>query len=207
MRFRVDGQDFFLGPGEGVTLRPRQAHQFWNEGEGRLVLMHEVQPPGRHREMFHLWHRLDLEGKTNRQGVPTSPLALGPLWELQDGYVAGVPAVARLQAGHRALSGRLKRNLRRCVHRDLHQTQVRAGNCVQSSNTTRNPGSERVWIRNVDDRLRPRVEPVGHELLLPRLRVAGERCPQAHGVRVATIGQSFGPSGGAFSQLLGIQPY
>jgi Cupin domain len=110
MRFRVDGQDFFLGPGEGVTVRPRQVHQFWNEGEGRLVLMHEVQPPGRHREMFELWHRLDLEGKTNRQGVPTSPLALGPLWELQDGYVAGVPAVARLQAGHRALSGRLKRN-------------------------------------------------------------------------------------------------
>ena len=95
MRFRVDGQDFFLGPSEGVTVRPRQVHQFWNEGEGRLVLMHEVRPPGRHREMFELWHRLDLEGKTNRQGVPTSPLALGLLWELQDGYVAGVPAVAQ----------------------------------------------------------------------------------------------------------------
>src|SRR3712207_8539834 len=42
-----------------------------------------------------LWHRLDLEGKTNQRGIPTSPLALGLLWELQDGYVAGVPAVAQ----------------------------------------------------------------------------------------------------------------
>jgi mannose-6-phosphate isomerase-like protein (cupin superfamily) len=95
MRFRVDGRDFSLGPGEGVTVRPRQVHRFWNESEARLVLMHEVRPPGRHREMFELWHRLDLKGKTSRQGVPTNPLALGLLWELQDGYVAGVPAVAQ----------------------------------------------------------------------------------------------------------------
>lgn len=100
MRFRVDGKEFFLAPGERVTVRPRQVHRFWNEGEGRLVLEHEVRPPGRHREMFELWHRLDLEGKTNRRGVPTSPLALGLLWELQDGYLAGVPAfVQRLVFG------------------------------------------------------------------------------------------------------------
>jgi hypothetical protein len=95
MRFRVDGREFILGTGEGVTVHPRQVHRFWNESEGRLVLMHEVRPPGRHREMFELWHRLDLEGKTNRQGVPTSPLAIGLLWELQDGYLAGAPPVAQ----------------------------------------------------------------------------------------------------------------
>ena len=75
-----------------VTVGPGEVHRFWNEGEGRLRVVHEVRPPGRHREMFELWHRLDLEGKTS---VPTSPLALGPLWELQDGYVAGVPAVTQ----------------------------------------------------------------------------------------------------------------
>lgn len=95
MRLRVDGREFVLGPGEGVTVRPGQVHRFWNESEGRLVLKHEVRPPGHHREMFELWHRLDLEGKTNRQGVPTSPLAIGLLWELQDGYLAGVPPVAQ----------------------------------------------------------------------------------------------------------------
>jgi mannose-6-phosphate isomerase-like protein (cupin superfamily) len=93
MRFRVDGRDFSLEPGEGVTVRPLQVHRFWNESEGRLVLVHEIRPPGRHKEMFEVWHRLDLAGKTNRQGVPKDPLALGLLWELQDGYLAGVPAL------------------------------------------------------------------------------------------------------------------
>jgi mannose-6-phosphate isomerase-like protein (cupin superfamily) len=49
MRFRVDGREFFLGPGEGVTVRPGEVHRFWNEGEGRLRVLHEVRPPGRHR--------------------------------------------------------------------------------------------------------------------------------------------------------------
>lgn len=92
MRFRVDGREFTLGPGESVTVRPREVHRFWNEGEGRLVVRHEVRPPLRHREMFELWHRLDLAGKTTRQGVPRDPLWLALLWECQDGYVAGVPA-------------------------------------------------------------------------------------------------------------------
>ena len=112
MRFRVGGKEFFLGPGEGVTVRPRQVHRFWNEGEGRLVVTHEIRPPGRHREMFELWHRLDLEGKTNRQGVPTSPLALGLLWELQDGYVAGVPTLLQ-----RLVFGGLARQARRTGYR------------------------------------------------------------------------------------------
>jgi mannose-6-phosphate isomerase-like protein (cupin superfamily) len=92
MRFRVDGKEFVLGPGGGVTVRPGEVHRFWNEGEGRLKVIDEVRPPGHHREMFELWHRLDLAGKTNRQGVPVNPLALALLWELQDGYLAGVPA-------------------------------------------------------------------------------------------------------------------
>lgn len=92
MRFRVDGREFMLSPGGAVTVRPGEVHRFWNEGEGDLCVMHEIRPPLRHRAMFELWHRLDLEGKTNRQGVPTNPLALGLLWERQDGYVTGLPA-------------------------------------------------------------------------------------------------------------------
>lgn len=109
MRFRVDGREFFLGPGERITVHPGQVHRFWNEvGEGRLVMVHEVRPPLRHRQMFELWHRLDLEGKTNRRGVPTNPLALGLLWERQDGYIAGLPAsVQRLVFGGLARLARL----------------------------------------------------------------------------------------------------
>jgi len=91
MRFRVNGREFFLEPGEGVTVHPREVHRFWNTGEGRLRVLHEVRPPGHHRQMFELWHRLDLVGKTSGHGVPKDMLALGLLWELQDGYLAGVP--------------------------------------------------------------------------------------------------------------------
>src|SRR5918998_3193528 len=92
MRFRVDGRELVLGPGEGVTVAPGEVHRFWNEGLGPLRVVHDVRPPGHHREMFELWHRLDLAGKTNRRDVPKDPLALGLLWELQEGYLAGVPA-------------------------------------------------------------------------------------------------------------------
>jgi mannose-6-phosphate isomerase-like protein (cupin superfamily) len=91
MRFRADEREFFLGPGERITVRPEEVHRFWNTGKGRLRVIHEVRPPGHHRQMFELWHRLDLAGKTNRHGVPKDPLGLGLLWELQDGYLAGVP--------------------------------------------------------------------------------------------------------------------
>ncbi len=111
MRFRIDGRELLLGPGEEITVRPRQVHRFWNEGTeggGRLVLIHVVRPPLHHRQMFELWHRLDLAGKTTRQGVPRNPLWLALLWELQDGYVAGVPASAqRLVFGGLARLARL----------------------------------------------------------------------------------------------------
>jgi len=105
---RVDGREFELGPGEYFTVRPGEVHRFWNLGEEPLVMMHLVRPPGRHREMFELWHRLDVAGKTNRQGVPTNALALGLLWEYQDGYVAGLPEpVQRLVFGGLARLARL----------------------------------------------------------------------------------------------------
>jgi len=121
MHFRVDEREFELGPGECVTVHPGEVHRFWNEDEGRLRVLHEVRPPGRHREMFELWHRLDLAGKTNRHGVPKDPLALGLLWELQDGYLAGVPAsLQRLVFGGLArlagLAGYRERLMRRSTY-------------------------------------------------------------------------------------------
>lgn len=91
VRFRVDGRESVLGPGEGVTVRPGQVHEFDNVGEGRLVLVEEDRPPGRHREMCEFLHRLDLAGQLNARGIPTNPLLLGRLWERMDGYIAGPP--------------------------------------------------------------------------------------------------------------------
>ncbi len=91
VRFRVDGRDLVLGPGGSVTVRPGQVHEFSNTGEDRVVVVEEDRPPGRHREMFELIHRLDLAGKLNERGIPTNPLLLGLLWERIDGYIAGPP--------------------------------------------------------------------------------------------------------------------
>lgn len=90
-RFRVDGREMVLGPGESVTVRPGQTHEFDRVGEGWLVILEEDRPPGRHREMFEFMNRLDVAGKLNARGIPTNPLLLGMLWERMDGYVAGPP--------------------------------------------------------------------------------------------------------------------
>jgi mannose-6-phosphate isomerase-like protein (cupin superfamily) len=122
MRFRVDGREFVLGPGDGVSVRTGEVHRFWNEGEGQLRVVHEVRPPGHHREMFELWHRLDLAGKTNRHGVPRDPLALGLLWELQDGYLAGVPAsIQRFVFGGLARLARLTGYEERLTRGQAHE--------------------------------------------------------------------------------------
>lgn len=108
MRFCVDGQEYLLGPGERITIPSRQVHRFWNEGEGPLRVVHEVRPPGQHRTMFELWHRLDREGKTTQHGVPKNPLWMGLLWEYQDGYIAGIPrCVQRIVLGGLARLARL----------------------------------------------------------------------------------------------------
>ena len=92
MRFRVDGRDVVLGAGDRIVVEPGQVHEFWSTADETLEVRHEVRPPGRHREMFELWHRLDEQGKTTRSGIPRNPLWLATLWDLQDGYLAGVPA-------------------------------------------------------------------------------------------------------------------
>lgn len=110
MRFRVDGRDLVLRAGEHVTVEPGQVHQFRNDG-GRLVVLHEVRPPGRHRAMFAMWHHLDQQGRTFGPGIPRDPLWLALLWELQEGYLAGPPlALQRLVLGGLA-------RLARRVHR------------------------------------------------------------------------------------------
>lgn len=67
--------------------------------------------------MFELWHRLDVDGKTTPSGMPRNPLDVALLWELQDGYLAKIPAalqrvvfggLARLARKRRAGSKHLR---------------------------------------------------------------------------------------------------
>ncbi|MGW6730952.1 cupin domain-containing protein [Nocardia sp. NPDC055029] len=90
VRFRIDGTEIVAGPGDTVTAPPRAVHEFWNEAED-TVMDHVIRPPLRHWEMFEFWSGLDNTHRTTASTLPRNPLALGLLWEYQDGYLAGPP--------------------------------------------------------------------------------------------------------------------
>lgn len=91
LRFRIDGRVTTAGPGDTVYAPARVVHEFRSEAPD-TVLEHEIRPALRHLDMFALWSALDRAGATTRSGLPRNPLALALLWELQDGYLAGIPA-------------------------------------------------------------------------------------------------------------------
>lgn len=91
LEFRVDGHEVTAGPGDTVHAAARTVHRFRSVVPD-TVLDHEIRPPLRHLEMFALWSALDRAGATTRSGIPRNPLALALLWELQDGYLAGIPS-------------------------------------------------------------------------------------------------------------------
>ncbi|AVH24366.1 cupin domain-containing protein [Nocardia cyriacigeorgica] len=99
VRFRIDGTEVTANPGDTVTAAPRAVHEFWSELPDTVV-DHEIRPPLRHWQMFQLWANLDTAGKTTAAGVPRNPIALALLWDLQDGYLAHIPApVQRILLG------------------------------------------------------------------------------------------------------------
>ncbi|MEK3719701.1 cupin domain-containing protein [Paenibacillus sp. FSL H8-0034] len=89
----VDGVEKVLGPGQRLTIYPKQVHQFYNVGEEPLIGVHEVRPPGFHWEMFLLHHKLECEGKLSKSGTPHNLLWLGMLWKYGDGYATGLPPI------------------------------------------------------------------------------------------------------------------
>ncbi|MBB5917899.1 hypothetical protein BJY24_006811 [Nocardia transvalensis] len=107
VRFRIDGAEVIAAQGDSATAPAGVVHEFWTDAPD-TVLDHEIRPPLRHWQMFRLWQALDAAGKTTRGGVPRNPLALALLWDHQDGYLAGIPAVAQ-----RAVLGGLARLARR----------------------------------------------------------------------------------------------
>ncbi|MFC9892754.1 cupin domain-containing protein [Nocardia sp. NPDC127579] len=113
VRFRIDGAEVLAGEGDSAAAPAGAVHEFWSEAPD-TVLDHEIRPPLRHWEMFQLWQSLDAAGKTTRGGIPRNPLALGLLWDYQDGYLGGIPVwLQRLVLGGLArLARRLGRERR-----------------------------------------------------------------------------------------------
>ncbi|WP_205175224.1 cupin domain-containing protein [Bacillus pakistanensis] len=91
MKFLVDGKESIVSKGETISIHPQEIHQFWNISENGLVAIHEIRPPGQHRKMFELIHKLESEGKLNKKGIPSNPFWLGMVWASMDGYIKGPP--------------------------------------------------------------------------------------------------------------------
>lgn len=113
MRFRIDGKEEFLKPDQHIKVLPKQVHQFWNESEELLVVIHEIRPPGNHWSMFKLIHKLSKKNGLTSKGIPRNPLWLGLAWESIDGYLAGPPVFFQ-----RALFGSLARLARAIGYRN-----------------------------------------------------------------------------------------
>lgn len=107
IRFRINNTEVIAEQGDSAFAPAGTVHEFWTDAPD-TVIDHEIRPPLRHWQMFQLWQALDAAGKTTRAGVPRNPLALGLLWEYQDGYLAGIPAVVQ-----RIILGGLARLARR----------------------------------------------------------------------------------------------
>lgn len=107
LEFRIGDRDIVARQGDTAVAPAGTVHSFTSV-EPDTVVDHEIRPPLRHWEMFRLWQALDAAGRTTGSGIPRNPLALALLWDYQDGYVAGPPALVQ-----RALLGSLAAIARR----------------------------------------------------------------------------------------------
>lgn len=78
LTFQVDGIERTAGPGEVVTIPPKVAHCFWNDGPEAAHYLQEFRPALRSEHFFRTLFRLAREGKLNDRGMP-STLALAVL--------------------------------------------------------------------------------------------------------------------------------
>ncbi len=92
LEFRIGNREVVAREGDTVSAPAGTVHAFASLASDTVV-DHEIRPPLRHWEMFRLWQALDAAGRTMRSGIPRNPLALALLWDYQDGYLAGPPAL------------------------------------------------------------------------------------------------------------------
>ncbi|WP_227983019.1 cupin domain-containing protein [Nocardia spumae] len=124
LEFRVGGRTVVAREGDTLAAPARTVHAFASVAP-ETVIDHEIRPPARHWEMFRFWHALDAAGRTTHSGIPRNPLALALLWDYQDGYLAGVPALPqRALLGPLAALGRRLGYERRLLRKQLSSPGV-----------------------------------------------------------------------------------
>ena len=70
LRFRVDGQERSLGPGQTITIPPNTRHNFWNDGDEDAHSIQWFRPALDIAAFFETFFALAQAGQLNAKGMP-----------------------------------------------------------------------------------------------------------------------------------------
>jgi quercetin dioxygenase-like cupin family protein len=84
----LNGEEHILVQGDSVTAPLNELHRFYNPSDTEYVTFHvKLQPASRNFEEFlQIMYGLARAGKTNKKGLPTSPLIIGAVGLLGETY-------------------------------------------------------------------------------------------------------------------------
>jgi quercetin dioxygenase-like cupin family protein len=72
LRFRIDGKEQSIGPGQVVHIPPGTPHYFWNDGDGEAHAIQEFRPALNIEDFFATYFALARDKKLNRAGYRMS---------------------------------------------------------------------------------------------------------------------------------------
>jgi quercetin dioxygenase-like cupin family protein len=92
-----DGKKHVLKQGETFTIPPNTAHKFWNGSAEEFVAIVELRPAMKTEFFLETLYALDVQGKTNKTGIPKNPLQFAALLNECYGemFVVGPPVAAQ----------------------------------------------------------------------------------------------------------------
>ena len=92
----VDGKEMVLKSGEKYTVPPNVAHKWWNAGKEELVAIGELRPALKTEFFLESMYSLDWQGKTNKQGLPSTLQFAAILNECYgELFIVGPPIIAQ----------------------------------------------------------------------------------------------------------------
>ena len=100
----VDGQEHVLRSGESALVPKFVHHRFYNTSDEPVTALIEIRPARHFEKSLRIAYGLASDGKVNAQSLPRNIWHLALLFQLGEGYVAGMPLVVQ-----KALFGGLAR--------------------------------------------------------------------------------------------------
>lgn len=121
LRFKVDGEECHLGPGDSITIPAGVPHHFWNDGDQDAVAIQEARPALKLADFFETYFDLAARGEVDEHGKPSllrysllgpqfadEIRVVSPPWPVQRALFALLGPVARLLNRRAAAAGRAR---------------------------------------------------------------------------------------------------